>query len=200
MLSAQGAPARRCALIRRFADDIWPRREPAAGSTRLRGREAFMLDRPDKNGARPGNSYVTGRRAEFFVFAIIAAFIWPISRRRGRRVWFSDLDDPDDPGASRPSGRMSAMESRTFAPRTVSRSAPFQTGRGDRRRLSRRSRHRVPLLRRRRAKLQPFVSGPGLDCPRKPSSMKPPAPDVANALPRARAGHHVGRGETGDVS
>ena len=65
-----------------------------------------MLDRPDKNGARPGNSYVTGRRAEFFVFAVIDAFIWPVVAvgvvgGYGFLIWMSQmiLGPPGPPGA-----------------------------------------------------------------------------------------------------
>ena len=65
-----------------------------------------MLDRPDKNGARPGNSYETGRRAELIVFAVIAAFIWPVVAvgvvgGYGFLIWMSQLilGPPGPPGA-----------------------------------------------------------------------------------------------------
>ena len=65
-----------------------------------------MLDRPDKNGARPGNSLATGRRAELIVFAVIAAFIWPVVAvgvvgGYGFLVWMSQLilGPPGPPGA-----------------------------------------------------------------------------------------------------
>src|SRR4051794_8548707 len=38
----------------------------------------FMLDTSAKRDAGPDGTHVTGRRAEFFVFAVIAAFIWPV--------------------------------------------------------------------------------------------------------------------------
>jgi periplasmic nitrate reductase NapE len=63
-----------------------------------------MLDGPNKNGARPHNE--TGRRAELIVFAVIAAFIWPVVAvgvvgGYGFLVWMSQLilGPPGPPGA-----------------------------------------------------------------------------------------------------
>jgi nitrate reductase NapE len=65
-----------------------------------------MLDRVDKNGARPGNSDETGRRSELIVFAVIAAFIWPVVAVGvvggfGFLIWMSQLilGPPGPPGA-----------------------------------------------------------------------------------------------------
>ena len=65
-----------------------------------------MLDGPDKAGARPGSSYRTGRRAELIVFAVIAAFIWPVVAvgvvgGYGFLIWMSQLilGPPGPPGA-----------------------------------------------------------------------------------------------------
>ena len=58
-------------------------------------------DAPSLNGAVPA----TGRRAEFFVFAIIAAFIWPIVAvgvvgGYGFLIWMTQmvLGPPGPPG------------------------------------------------------------------------------------------------------
>ena len=37
-----------------------------------------MSDTSSEHDAKPTHESATGRRAEFFVFAIIAAFIWPV--------------------------------------------------------------------------------------------------------------------------
>ena len=65
-----------------------------------------MLDGPDKDGARPGNSYRTGRRAELIVFAVIAAVIWTVVAvgvvgGYGFLIWMSQmiLGPPGPPGA-----------------------------------------------------------------------------------------------------
>ena len=65
-----------------------------------------MLDTSAKRDAGPGGAPGTSRRAEFFVFAIIAAFIWPVVAvgvvgGYGFLVWMSQLilGPPGPPGA-----------------------------------------------------------------------------------------------------
>jgi nitrate reductase NapE component len=91
----------------------------------------------------------TGRRAEFFVFAIIAAFIWPVVAvgvvgGYGFLIWMTQMI------LGRPALREDERHGKpgTLAPRAVSRSTLSKTGRHHQRRLPRRSRHRLPLLRR----------------------------------------------------
>ena len=64
-----------------------------------------MLDTSAKHDAQPGRSDGTGRRAELFVFAVIAAFIWPIVAvgvvgGYGFLVWMTQLilGPPGPPG------------------------------------------------------------------------------------------------------
>ena len=72
----------------------------------MRGREAFMLEKVKESGAPPGNSPENGRRAELIVFAVIAAFIWPVVAvgvvgGYGFLIWMSQLilGPPGPPGA-----------------------------------------------------------------------------------------------------
>ena len=65
-----------------------------------------MLNRPDKNDAQPDSAHGTGRRAELIVFAVIAAFIWPVVAvgvvgGYGFLIWMSQvvLGPPGPPGA-----------------------------------------------------------------------------------------------------
>ena len=65
-----------------------------------------MLDTIDKKGAPPDRAHGTGRRAELIVFAVIAAFIWPVVAvgvvgGYGFLVWMSQviLGPPGPPGA-----------------------------------------------------------------------------------------------------
>ena len=65
----------------------------------------YMLDRAVKHDAEPDKAGGAGRRAEFFVFAIIAAFIWPVVAvgvvgGYGFLVWMSQviLGPPGPPG------------------------------------------------------------------------------------------------------
>jgi nitrate reductase NapE len=65
-----------------------------------------MLDNSTKQGAHPGKVPGTSRRAEFIVFAVIAAFIWPVVAvgvvgGYGFLVWMSQLilGPPGPPGA-----------------------------------------------------------------------------------------------------
>jgi nitrate reductase NapE len=66
-----------------------------------------MSDTSSKQDAQPthGSAFGTGRRAEFFVFAIIAAFIWPIVAvgvvgGYGFLIWMTQmvLGPPGPPG------------------------------------------------------------------------------------------------------
>ena len=64
-----------------------------------------MLDTSIKRNAQPEQSGGVGRRAELFVFAIIAAFIWPIVAvgvvgGYGFLVWMTQLilGPPGPPG------------------------------------------------------------------------------------------------------
>ena len=66
-----------------------------------------MSDTSSKQDAQPTHEFAfgTGRRAEFFVFAIIAAFIWPIVAvgvvgGYGFLVWMTQmvLGPPGPPG------------------------------------------------------------------------------------------------------
>ena len=64
-----------------------------------------MLDTSAKHDAQPGGAGTTGRRAELFVFAVIAALIWPIVAvgvvgGYGFLVWMSQLilGPPGPPG------------------------------------------------------------------------------------------------------
>ena len=72
----------------------------------MRGREAFMLEKVEESDARPENPLKTGRRAELIVFAVIAAFIWPVVAvgvvgGYGFLIWMSQLilGPPGPPGA-----------------------------------------------------------------------------------------------------
>lgn len=65
-----------------------------------------MADTTDRNGSQPDNANASGRRAELIVFALIAAFIWPIVAvvvvgGYGFLVWMSQLilGPPGPPGA-----------------------------------------------------------------------------------------------------
>ena len=65
-----------------------------------------MLDTIDKKGAQPDSAHSTGRGAELIVFAVIAAFIWPVVAvgvvgGYGFLVWMSQLilGPPGPPGA-----------------------------------------------------------------------------------------------------
>ncbi len=65
-----------------------------------------MLEKVEESGARPGNSPKNGRSAELIVFAIIAAFIWPVVAvgvvgGYGFLIWMSQLilGPPGPPGA-----------------------------------------------------------------------------------------------------
>jgi periplasmic nitrate reductase NapE len=65
-----------------------------------------MLEKPGKNDAQPDNAQRPGWRAELFVFAVIAAFIWPVVAigvvgGYGFLVWMSQviLGPPGPPGA-----------------------------------------------------------------------------------------------------
>jgi nitrate reductase NapE len=65
----------------------------------------FMLDTSAKHGAEPNRAHETGRRAELFVFAIIAAFIWPVVAvgvvgGYGFLIWMTQLilGPPGPPG------------------------------------------------------------------------------------------------------
>jgi len=64
-----------------------------------------MLDTSAKRDAGPAGTHGTSRRAEFFVFAIIAAFIWPIVAvgvvgGYGFLIWMTQviLGPPGPPG------------------------------------------------------------------------------------------------------
>ncbi|ANV98820.1 periplasmic nitrate reductase, NapE protein [Bradyrhizobium icense] len=64
-----------------------------------------MVDTSTKHDAQPGKAPETGRRAELIVFAVIAAFIWPIVAvgvvgGYGFLVWMSQLilGPPGPPG------------------------------------------------------------------------------------------------------
>jgi nitrate reductase NapE len=64
-----------------------------------------MLDTSAKREAGPDGAQGTGRRSEFVVFAIIAAFIWPIVAvgvvgGYGFLIWMSQLilGPPGPPG------------------------------------------------------------------------------------------------------
>jgi periplasmic nitrate reductase NapE len=64
-----------------------------------------MLDTSAKRDAGPDGAHGTGRRAEFFVFAVIAAFIWPVVAvgvvgGYGFLVWMTQmvLGPPGPPG------------------------------------------------------------------------------------------------------
>jgi len=64
-----------------------------------------MLDTSAKRDAGPDGSHETGRRAELFVFAIIAAFIWPVVAvgvvgGYGFLIWMTQmvLGPPGPPG------------------------------------------------------------------------------------------------------
>ena len=64
-----------------------------------------MLDTSVRQNAPPERSGTVGRRAEFFVFAVIAAFIWPIVAvgvvgGYGFLVWMTQLilGPPGPPG------------------------------------------------------------------------------------------------------
>ena len=64
-----------------------------------------MLDTSAKRDAGPAGTRGTSRRAEFFVFAIIAAFIWPIVAvgvvgGYGFLIWMTQLilGPPGPPG------------------------------------------------------------------------------------------------------
>jgi nitrate reductase NapE len=64
-----------------------------------------MLDTSAKRDAQPDRSGTSGRRAELLVFAIIAAFIWPIVAvgvvgGYGFLIWMSQifLGPPGPPG------------------------------------------------------------------------------------------------------
>jgi periplasmic nitrate reductase NapE len=64
-----------------------------------------MLDTSAKRDAGPDGAHGTGRRAEFFVFAIIVAFIWPVVAvgvvgGYGFLVWMTQmvLGPPGPPG------------------------------------------------------------------------------------------------------
>jgi nitrate reductase NapE len=70
------------------------------------GGDRFMSDTLDKNDARPDGARRFGRRAELIVFAVIAAFIWPVVAvgvvgGYGFLVWMSQLilGPPGPPGA-----------------------------------------------------------------------------------------------------
>jgi nitrate reductase NapE len=65
-----------------------------------------MLDKSGKDHAPPEGAHRIGRRAELIVFAIIAAFIWPVVAvgvvgGYGFLVWMSQLilGPPGPPGA-----------------------------------------------------------------------------------------------------
>ena len=64
-----------------------------------------MLDTSVKQDAQPERAGRTGRRAELFVFAIIAAFIWPVVAVGvvggwGFAVWmFQQVSGPPGPPA-----------------------------------------------------------------------------------------------------
>jgi len=65
----------------------------------------FMLDTSSTDDARPDGANRIGRRAEFFVFAVIAAFIWPVVAvgvvgGYGFLVWMTQmvLGPPGPPG------------------------------------------------------------------------------------------------------
>ena len=64
-----------------------------------------MLDTSVKQNAQPESSGHNGRRAELFVFAVIAAFIWPVVAvgvvgGYGFIIWMSQLilGPPGPPG------------------------------------------------------------------------------------------------------
>ena len=64
-----------------------------------------MLDTSATGDARPDDGHRISRRAEFFVFAIIAAFIWPVVAvgvvgGYGFLVWMTQmvLGPPGPPG------------------------------------------------------------------------------------------------------
>ena len=64
-----------------------------------------MLDTSAKRDTGPDGTHVTGRRAEFFVFAVIAAFIWPVVAvgvvgGYGFLIWMTQmvLGPPGPPG------------------------------------------------------------------------------------------------------
>jgi periplasmic nitrate reductase NapE len=66
----------------------------------------FMLGRTDKRDAQSASAHGTARRDELIVFAIIAAFIWPVIAvgvvgGYGFLVWMSQLilGPPGPPGA-----------------------------------------------------------------------------------------------------
>lgn len=65
-----------------------------------------MLEKVEESDARPENSLKSGRRAELIVFAVIAAFIWPVVAvgvvgGYGFLIWMSQLilGPPGPPGA-----------------------------------------------------------------------------------------------------
>jgi nitrate reductase NapE len=65
-----------------------------------------MGDTSSKQDAQPTHESATGWRAEFFVFAVIAAFIWPVVAvgvvgGYGFLIWMSQLilGPPGPPGA-----------------------------------------------------------------------------------------------------
>jgi periplasmic nitrate reductase NapE len=71
----------------------------------LDGGDRFMSDTLDKNDARPDGAHRIGRRAEWIVFAVIAAFIWPVVAvgvvgGYGFLVWMTQmvLGPPGPPG------------------------------------------------------------------------------------------------------
>ncbi|WP_081434947.1 periplasmic nitrate reductase, NapE protein [Nitrobacter hamburgensis] len=64
-----------------------------------------MVDTLDNNDAQPNNARETGRREELIVFAVIAAFVWPVIAvgvvgGYGFLVWMSQLilGPPGPPG------------------------------------------------------------------------------------------------------
>ena len=65
-----------------------------------------MLEKVEESDARPESSLNAGRRAELIVFAVIAAFIWPVVAvgvvgGYGFLIWMSQmiLGPPGPPGA-----------------------------------------------------------------------------------------------------
>ena len=65
-----------------------------------------MLEKVDESDAAPETSLKSGRRAELIVFAVIAAFIWPVVAvgvvgGYGFLIWMSQLilGPPGPPGA-----------------------------------------------------------------------------------------------------
>jgi nitrate reductase NapE len=82
---------------------VWPAQR--CSTLKVAGR--YMGDTSSKQDAQPthGSAFGTGRRAEFFVFAIIAAFIWPIVAvgvvgGYGFLIWMTQmvLGPPGPPG------------------------------------------------------------------------------------------------------